>query len=210
MTKKQASEIVGGLSAVGKMPCPSYGIPARACHVGGKLREVANSVCSGCYALKGQYVFPVVQKAQQRRLESIQNPLWTDSMVTLINGMAWFRWHDSGDLQSIEHFEKILNVCRQTPSTMHWLPTKEIGLVSDYIRANGWQSIPDNLVIRASGPFIDGKPPKSLSIPLNTSTVHKAIEPIGYACPAPKQGGSCGACRACWDKSVANVSYKKH
>ena len=210
MTKKQAVKITGGLSSTGKMPCPSYGIPAKACGVGSKLRPLANSVCSGCYAMKGQYVFPVVQKAQQRRLESISNPNWVTAMVTLIGDRKYFRWHDSGDLQGVDHFYKILDVCRQTLNTLHWLPTKEIGLVSDCIRANGWQSIPENLVIRASGPFIDGKPPKSLSTPLPTSTVHKNIEPIGHECPAPKQGGSCGDCRACWDKTVANVSYKKH
>lgn len=210
MTKKQAAEITGGLSSPGKLPCPSYGIPAKNCGVGSKLRPLANSVCSGCYAMKGSYIWPVVRDAQQKRLESIKLPDWIPAMVTLVKGRDYFRWHDSGDLQNIEHLEKILTVCRETPETSHWLPTKEIGLVSDYIRANGWGSIPANLTIRASGPFVDGKPPRSMSTPLPTSTVHHKAEPIGHECPAPRQAGSCGDCRACWSKDVPNVSYRKH
>jgi len=27
-------------------------------------------------------------------------------MVVLIDNTPWFRWHDSGDLQSVEHLKK--------------------------------------------------------------------------------------------------------
>ena len=43
-----------------------------------------------------------------------------------------------------------------------------------------------------------------------TSTVHKNKKPIGYECPAPKQNGECGSCRACWSRSIKQVSYKEH
>ena len=37
---------------------------------------VKGSVCYDCYALKGCYVFKVVQDAQYRRLEALQHPDW--------------------------------------------------------------------------------------------------------------------------------------
>jgi hypothetical protein len=30
------------------------------------------------------------------------------------------------------------------------------------------------------------------------------------SCPSSKQGNKCLDCRACWNRSVANVSYLKH
>jgi len=31
-----------------------------------------------------------------------------------------------------------------------------------------------------------------------------------YACPAPRQGGECGKCRACWDHDTGHVIYHEH
>mgnify|MGYP003681659393 CR=1 FL=1 len=64
-----AWKIVGGLSKPGKMPGWSIGIPAKECNTGGKLQDKEGSVCNDCYALKGCYVFKVVQDAQYRRLK---------------------------------------------------------------------------------------------------------------------------------------------
>ena len=43
-----------------------------------------------------------------------------------------------------------------------------------------------------------------------TSGVHKDKKPIGRECPAYKQGGECGSCRACWNRNIKQVSYKEH
>jgi len=63
MLKKEAKLRTGGLSAPSKMPGPAFNLPARACLTGAKLAQVPGSVCHGCYALKGRYRFPNVQKA---------------------------------------------------------------------------------------------------------------------------------------------------
>ena len=68
MNTTEALKLVGGLSKPSKMPGWAYGLPADECKTGGKLKLIPNSVCSGCYADKGCYVFPVVQAAQYRRL----------------------------------------------------------------------------------------------------------------------------------------------
>ena len=82
--------------------------------------SVKGSVCYDCYALKGCYVFKVVQEAQYRRLAAIQSPQWVTAMAHLINSKKpdVFRWHDSGDVQDLDHLEKNLCVCRLTPSSV--------------------------------------------------------------------------------------------
>ena len=63
MQVSEARAAVGGLSQTSKMPCKSWGISAKECKTGGKLAKVEGTVCHGCYALKGAYVWPVVEKA---------------------------------------------------------------------------------------------------------------------------------------------------
>jgi len=136
MLIKEAKEITGGLSKPNKMPGPSINLPAVACITGSKLVNVKGSTCSGCYALKGRYRFKNTRIAMQRRLDKLHDPRWIDAMVTLINGRHWqkpepvFRWHDSGDIQSVQHLKNIFEVCKRTPDTDHWLPTRESRFLS--------------------------------------------------------------------------------
>ena len=199
MLKKEARKITGGLSKPSKMPGPAYNLPAWACKTGAKLRKVKGSPCYGCYAFKGRYNFSNVQLALKRRLEALESPLWVDAMVTLIKGQEFFRWHDSGDIQSEQHLKNIFEVCKLTPETKHWLPTQEREYLKDP------EAVPANLIIRLSGSKIDGPSPKAW--PWTSSVV---TSPEARTCPAPEQGNECGSCRACWDKSTPNVAYGKH
>ena len=199
MNKKEAKAITGGLSAPSKMPGPAYNLPAAACITGAKLVKVPGSVCAGCYALKGRYRFTNVQQALRRRLESLDKPYWIHAMVVLIDKAPYFRWHDSGDLQGAWHLKNIFEVCKRTPDTMHWLPTRETGM----LKLMDPDIVPPNLIIRLSGHMINGK--NSTFWPW-TSTVSTE----GKSCPAQDQGNQCRDCRACWDRKVANVTYPKH
>ena len=199
MNTKEAWALVGGLSKPSKMPGWAIGIPAAECKTGNKLKLIPNSVCSGCYAEKGCYVFAVVQAAQYKRLEAIDYPRWVQAMVTLIDSKKpdVFRWHDSGDVQDFDHLMKIFKVCELTPSKRHWMPTRE-AWVKDHMHM-----APANLVVRFSSPMIDQGPVKSWA---NTSTVSTKSR----TCPAPDQDNACGSCRACWDPNVKNIEYGKH
>ncbi len=199
MNTKEAWQLVGGLSKPSKMPGWSIGIPAKECKTGSKLVNVKGSVCEGCYALKGCYVFKVVQAAQYKRLEAIKDPNWVTAMATLINSKKpdVFRWHDSGDVQDVQHLEKIFEVCRLTPGKRHWMPTRE-AWIKDHMEA-----APANLVVRFSSPMVDQGPVKSWA---NTSTVSTKSR----SCPAPDNNNECGSCRACWDPLVKNIEYGKH
>jgi hypothetical protein len=199
MNTAQAIQIAGTLSKPSKMPGFAIGIPAKECKTGSKLRLIKGSVCHGCYALKGCYVFPVVQAAQYKRLAGIPSPLWVKAVTHLISSKRSkeFRWHDSGDVQDLAHLNKIFEVCRLTPSVKHWMPTRE-AWVKPYLK-----DCPDNLAVRFSMPMVDQPAAGTWS---HTSTVVTS----GATCPAPKQDGKCGDCRACWDKSIPNISYGKH
>ena len=95
MLKKEASQIVGGLSKPGKMPCYSINLPATECKTGAKLARVPGTVCYDCYPLKNRYRMPVQQNAMGRRLGALLHPLWVQAMTALITGHKYFRWHDS-------------------------------------------------------------------------------------------------------------------
>ena len=49
----------------------------------------------------------------QRRLARLHDPRWVDAMVVLIDDAPVFRWHDSGDIQSVQHLKNIFEVCKQ-------------------------------------------------------------------------------------------------
>ena len=201
MDIKTAKQITGSLSKPSKMPGWSYGLPAKECKTGGKLQKVPGSTCYDCYALKGCYVFKVVQDAQYYRLKAIKNRLWVQAMALQINNKKSpeFRWHDSGDVQDLKHLAKIFKVCKLTPKIKHWLPTRE-AWVKKFIAA-----APDNLNIRFSMPMIDQEAAAGWP---NTSTVTRDSKKAN--CPAPQQGNECKDCRACWDKSIKNISYLAH
>jgi hypothetical protein len=169
------------------------------------LAAIAGSVCANCYARKNRYAMQNVQAALVRRMGVLARALadtgfraeFISAMSFLISRKPWFRWHDSGDLQSTAHFGLICDIARATPDTLHWLPTKE----PRYVKGD----IPANLIVRVSAPHIDQPPPKGAK---HTSTV--VSDKSKATCHAFKRGGKCGPCRMCWDKDVANVAYYKH
>lgn len=206
-TIKELDRAVGGLTNTSKMPGKSFSLSAHLCNVGGKLSKVEGSVCSKCYAKKGHYVQGNVIQAQARRLSKLKTlRVWTEDMVELLSRASWpnaefFRWFDSGDLRGPKLLQAIIEIAERVPHVNFWLPTKEYELAN-----KGGSNAPSNLVIRVSSPLI-GQRPLPVREPLKTSTVDSGE---GYSCPAYKQGGSCGPCRACWDHSVGNVDYPLH
>ena len=141
MKIKEAKQITGSLTRTSKMPGLSYSLPAWECITGSKLRKVKNSVCASCYALKGNYT----------RYKAIKKETWTAAMVAQIKRQKFFRWHDAGDIQSLQHLEKIFEVCRLTPDTKHWMPTREASILQQVKP----EEVPKNLIIRMSSHMID-------------------------------------------------------
>lgn len=211
MRKAEANAVCGTLTQTSKMPCKSYSLPTEACQTGYKMAQIKGSICSSCYADKGFYSMyaKTIKPAQFARLDSLTNPHWVDGMVNLIGSDSFFRWHDSGDLQGVDHLEKIARVAQLTPQTRHWLPTREYAMVKAFIAKHG--ALPENLIVRLSAMYPDQpvKVPLSLQGVANIaiSNVHTG-QPMGTACNAPNQNGACNDCRLCWTDQT--VSYALH
>lgn len=206
---EDAEAIVGTLSKPSKMPGHAYSTPAKYCKTGSKLRKVEGSICSKCYAFKGRYPTGTVQRAMERRFQSLKDSRWVDAMVYLIDrtGDEYFRWHDSGDLQGTWHLANIVEVAKRLPHVQFWIPTREYSIVSDYVKLGN--VIPPNLTVRLSSHMIDGPAPEALAHRLGMQVSGVSATP-GFTCPASKQDNKCGDCRACWDPNVFNVTYRKH
>jgi len=209
-TLKSLEAIVGTLSVPSKMPCFGYSIPAAYCIVGGRISKDPKSTCASCYAKKGRYIFPNVLAAMEKRFQSLKNiDLWEETMTELIGRKEkseWFRWHDSGDLQSVEHLNAIVNIANNLPHIEFWIPSREYKFVRDWKLKNG--KFPKNLIIRLSA-YFRGKAAKARYLEdLPTSTVGWKESP--HECPAQHQGNQCGDCRACWDPKTPNVDYPLH
>jgi len=212
VTLKAIEDRIGSLSKPSKMPCHGYSITAYACRRGSLLRNVKNSVCQDCYALKNRYVFPNVQAALNKRLYAVLNdPDWTELITELIGRKeksGYFRWHDSGDIQSLSHLSSINKVALSLPHISFWLPTREDDILDEWLINN---TIAPNLAIRVSASMVSQKPAYPAHYRPNKITTSS----VGYAkadvhCPASKQGNQCGTCRACWDTTVKSINYIKH
>ena len=221
ISKAEAKLVAGSCTQTSKMPCPSYSLPTEACHTGFKMAQIKESICASCYADRGQYkqFANSVKPAQFARLDAVQQAMendeaasaWISALVAMIGKSEFWRWHDSGDLQGVDHLRLIAAVCEATPHTKHWLPTREYSMVKQYIEAG--HKIPGNLVIRLSAMFVD----KSVIVPKSlqgidgilTSEVHQHSAPTAYECVAPKQQNTCGNCRVCFNRD-SNVSYSFH
>jgi hypothetical protein len=206
-------DLVGGLSLPSKMPGYSYGLPALStCRVGTLLAQRSGSTCSRCYALRGNYRFANVRSRQRDRWHSLADlESWSQAMIALIDATRepFFRWHDSGDLISLDHLRAINSVALATPTVAHWLPTREYGAVDEFARHYG--AFAPNLTVRKSAPYI-GQQNWIACYPSHgagarTSTVGSNI---GYRCPSKDQGNACLDCRACWDRNVPNIDYRLH
>jgi hypothetical protein len=120
-------------------------------------------------------------------------------MAHLINSKKpdVFRWHDSGDVQDLDHLKKIYAVCRLTPGKRHWLPTRE-AWIKKHLKDK-----PTNLVIRFSAPMVNQPAPESW--PNSSEVVDK-----DFNCPASLQGNECKDCRMCWNPEIKTIRYHKH
>ena len=197
MKVNEALKITDSFTRTSKMPGLSYSLPAWECKTGWKLSQVEGTPCFFCYAKKGNYTrYPAIKEAQYRRLEAINHPEWVTAMAAVIKRQKFFRWHDAGDVQSLEHLNNIYKICEATPETRHWLPTREAWIKNELDRK------PDNLVIRFSPPMMGQR--------VDTWPNSSMVVDSGASCPAPNQGGKCGDCRQCWDPAVKVVSYGKH
>lgn len=157
---------------------------------------------------------PNTASTLHKRLALMSQSGWVPAMIAKIKAeehTGFFRWFDSGDLQSLKNLKDIVRIALALPEIQFWLPTKEYAIVSEYLER--YATFPSNLTVRLSSYMVDKAGPNSLAndLGLTTSEVHsEASTPSGFACPSSKQGNKCLDCRACWNSAVKTVSYRLH
>ena len=90
------------------------------------------SICSRCYCEKALAMYPSVGPCHDRNLQATKQDNFVQVMVDKLNSKlrhskkfsAFFRWHDSGDVYSMEYLAKIFEICRRTPAVSHYMYTK--------------------------------------------------------------------------------------
>jgi hypothetical protein len=224
-----ARAVIGGFSNTSKMPGLSFSVHPMYCPLGSVLRNVPGTTCSKCYATRGMYGTwnTNVQSALFARSALVKIALRNaDYADAFVSGFAFalrmrnrraraaahdvFRFHDAGDLWNEQHAEIYNRIAARVPGVRFWIPTRERTTAAN----TAWSS---NVVVRVSAPKVDafGTRPTSCDMvtAYRTSHVHTSDDVLPddvTACPAPKQGGACDACRKCWAASVLAVSYGIH
>ena len=209
-----------------KMPWISWDLPAKQCKTGSKLVDVKGSICEGCYALKGRYLFGNKKKADDVRIGQLENlDSWKQAFIKALakkykhmkdKSNAYFRWFTSGDVQSLDMLVAMNEIAIALPEVKFWLPTKEHGMVREYLALHG--EFASNFTVRPSMYMVDQVPSKGLGLPTSTAIRNPINADIRHEniCPASLEafnGASkvnCNDCRKCWDKNVNNVAYIYH
>jgi len=197
------------ISKVGKLNSRSWSLEAlETCPASKGSDGELVPACKGCYAVGGNYRFKNVKEARSHNKKDWQRSEWVADMVEELDSDRYFRWFDSGDMYSLALAEKMYEICKATPWTRHWIPTrmhkfKKFRDVIDRLNAL------DNVVVRLSSDGINGEIIEEAEY---SSTIIPFIDSVTVAtvCNAPLQDGKCKKCRLCWDKSKKVIAYAGH
>lgn len=198
----------------------SWSLPAGV-HCPGKIGDnpgTVADVCKDCYAMRGNYRFKNIMEPRKFNAEDWKTEDWTRRMVQALKGKKYFRWVDSGDIYHIRLAEKILEVMKQTPDTLHWLPTR-MGKFPKFAAILARMDALPNVAVRFSSDSISGQfGPEhgstvidvSLPVPNGVTVCHAYISESDRLKHGKRAVAKCHGCRACWDKSIKVIGYKGH
>ena len=189
---------------------PSLNLP-----VEGTCRGDAPCKKSGCYALKGNWVYPNVKAALQENLkEFFENPdKFFDDIINWINNgdvsYKFFRWFSSGDIVSYKFLKGMVKVANACPQTKFLCFTKKFSIVNAYLEM--FEELPKNLHVVFSGWDKDFKVDNPFNLPttyINFKDKSKNADIPEYAIPCT---GSCKSCKACWSlEKGQSVYFNQH
>ena len=192
----------------------SWSLPAGESCPGSKDVEV----CKGCYAKKGMYRFPVVKAVREYNKSDYHNDDWIERMVAKVKKFDYFRWFDSGDIETPELAKKISEVIGKTPNVKHWLPTRSDKISSINKVITLWKPINSltnggNVSLRLSADNIGFKKerPGVNSYVIRPTDLFEAKKRSIYVCPVTLPGStqkSCDTCTYCYGNG--DVAYVLH
>ena len=196
----------------------SWSLPAGASCPGAKDAEV----CKSCYAKKGMYRFPVVKNVREYNREDYKKDDWVDRMVKEVSKYDYFRWFDSGDLETPELVVKIRKVIGLTKNTKHWLPTRsdKVADINYYIKFSDVNDVhcnslhnTSNVALRPSADNIGFKDERAgvNSYVIRETDLFEAKRRGVHLCPVTAPGStqkSCDSCTVCYTNTP--VAYMIH
>ena len=197
----------------------SWSLPAGTSCPGAKDAEV----CKGCYAKKGMYRFPVVKSVRDFNKDDYHRDDWVDDMVKEVSKFDYFRWFDSGDIETPKLASKIRQVIDRTEDVKHWLPTRsdKIDRINQVLEGGAENEntiyIPlrlfGNVALRPSADNIglnNHERPGVNSYVIRPEEIFEAKKQGIHVCPVGINSNqkSCDACTMCY--TDAKVAYVLH
>jgi hypothetical protein len=196
------------LSKAGKMPCRSWSLQAiETCPASKGSDGALVDACKGCYATTGNYRFPNVKAPRIHNKDDWKRDNWSADMISELDNDRYFRWFDSGDMYALGLAEKIYEVCKATPWTRHWIPTR-MHKFGKFAKILAKLNALPNVVVRFSSDSVTGE----TIVGEYTSTIIPSADTLtlGKVCEAYQNDGKCKSCRACWNKDTALIAYPAH
>ena len=163
----------------------------------------------GCYACKGNWLFPNVKNSLNQNLEAYKgNPdLFFESIVTQTALVRFCRWHSSGDIVDMQYFEGMCKVARKNKDTHYLCFTKKHEIINEFLSKG--KRIPKNLSIVFSA-WSNWIPENPYDLPM-TYVYGKEFNNELIPKDAIPCGGKCETCQACWTlKKGQHVYFLKH
>ena len=170
----------------------------------------ADAPCfKGCYACKGNWLFPNVKNSLNQNLEAYKgNPdLFFESIAAQTALVRFCRWHSSGDIVDMQYFEGMCKVARKNKETHYLCFTKKYEIINEFLSKG--KRIPKNLSIVFSA-WSNWIPENPYDLPMtyvygkefNNELIPKDAIPCGCKCET---------CQACWTlKKGQHVYFLKH
>ena len=196
------------LSKAGKMPCRSWSLQAiETCPASKDSNGELVDACKGCYATTGNYRFPNVKAPRIHNKDDWKRSEWASDMIAELDNDRYFRWFDSGDMYALGLAQKIYEVCKATPWTRHWIPTR-MHKFPKFAKILAKLNALPNVVVRFSSDSVIGE---TVAGKYTSTIIPSADTPtLGKVCEAYQNDGKCKSCRACWDKDTALIAYPAH
>lgn len=186
---------------------PSLNLPTTVCRADAPCKK-------GCYARKGNWLFPnVVNSLQQNLNEFNENPtkFFNDIIEWLNNDdvtFKFFRWFSSGDIVNQTFLNGMVKVAKKCKNTKFLCFTKKFELVNEYLNA---YELPKNLKIVLSAWDKDFKVDNPHNLPMTYvyfKDASRNAEIPEFAIPCQ---GTCQKCKACWNlKKGQSVYFHQH
>ena len=170
----------------------------------------SNAPCfKGCYACKGNWLFPNVKNSLQQNLEAYKNnpALFFESVAAQTALVRFCRWHSSGDIVDMQYLEGMCKVARKNKETHYLCFTKKYEIINEFLSKG--KRIPKNLSIVFSA-WSNWIPENPYDLPM-TYVYGKEFNNELIPKDAIPCGGKCETCQACWTlKKGQHVYFLKH